>query len=119
MSERVRQSPAITILCLLVTVFTGLYYWSPLLRAEWSMADDHEIFRFIGDREHLPMGEIAKVMRTQTEIGRMGSVVRFYPAYNALTLLQASVFGKNPSAWYAFHIAIAVVFSVVLCLVGL
>jgi hypothetical protein len=110
-----RHRLALPVVCLLFTVLTSLYYWSPLLRAEWSMADDHDIFRFIGERDHLPLREIPNVLATKTEIGAMGSLLRFRPSYFALTVLQSSIFGKHPSAWYALHIAVAVIFAGVLC----
>jgi hypothetical protein len=114
-----RRRLSLPVVCLLFTVLTSLFYWSPLLRAEWSMADDHDIFRFIGEREHLPLLEMPNVLATKTEIGAMGSLLRFRPSYFALTVLQSSIFGKHPSAWYAFHIAMAVIFASVLCLVAL
>src|SRR5262245_33584601 len=120
MSEPVdRQRLVLPVLCLLFTVLTSLYYWSPLLRAQWSMQDDHDIFRFIGQREQLPLGEIPNVLATKTEIGAMGALLRFRPSYFVLHLFQSSIFGKHPSAWYAVHIAMAVVFSSVLCVVAL
>jgi hypothetical protein len=107
------------LLCLLFALFIGIYFWSPLIEARFSIIDDHDIVSFIGQRERLPLSEIPKVMLDRTEIGKWGAEQRFRPSYYSLYLLQASVFGKHPSAWYTFNIVIALLFYVVLAIVGL
>lgn len=105
------------LLCLLLALFIGIYSWSPLIEAKWSMIDDHDIFEVIGQRERLPFSEIPKILLDQTKMDM--NEQRYTPTYYALNLLQASVFGKKPAAWYVVHIIIALIFSVVLAIIGL
>src|SRR5262249_7451141 len=105
------------LLCLSLVLTMGTYYWSPLLRAKWSITDDHQIFSFIGQAYRLPVADIPQVLIRKTELGDIGSGTRFRPTYYFLRVLETSVLGKNPSAWYIVEISVWFVFSTMLTIV--
>lgn len=101
------------LLCFGFALFYSLYSWLPLLGAQWSMIDDHEVVATIGLRDRLPLSEIPSALG-KTEIGSAGVSVRFRPSYYSLRLLEAATWGKQPQLWYAARIVIAVLFALVL-----
>ncbi len=101
------------LLCFGFALFYSLYNWLPLLDANWSIIDDHEIVAIIGLRDRLPISEIPAALG-KTEIGNPGISVRFRPSYFSLRFLEAAIWGKQPHIWYAARIAISILFALVL-----
>jgi hypothetical protein len=75
------------------------------LKAKWGIIDDHEIMRFLtlGSGGQVALTDIPRVLLQDTEVGSLG--VRFRPSYYTLRLLETSLFGDRPEAWYAVRIA--------------
>ena len=81
------------------------YVFGRILESQWRGMDDHEIMWFMGPESHLPLREIpSKLMLT--EIGAYGSYPRFRPSYYFLRLIETSLWGKNPTLWYAARLGI-------------
>jgi hypothetical protein len=78
-------------------VLTGRQIWL----ADWGIVDDHEIFDFLGTRQHLPFSEIVSTVLDKTEVGSLHE--RFRPAYYFLRVLETAAWGRNVHLWYAFH----------------
>jgi hypothetical protein len=114
---RLRLSRLAPLPTLLIAVFLCLYNWLPLRDAQWFIIDDHEIMTVIGARERLPVTQIPAALG-RTEVGTPGTALRFRPSYYLARLLEASVWGKHPGAWYATRIAIALLASVLLAVLG-
>jgi hypothetical protein len=77
--------------------------------ADWGVVDDHEVFYFLGGKQHLPFSEIVSTILDKTEIGSLQG--RFRPSYYFLRVLETSAWGRNVHLWYGFH---AVAFAVFL-----
>lgn len=75
------------------------------LKAKWGIIDDHEIMRFLtlGSGGQVALTDIPRLLLQDTEVGSLG--VRFRPSYYTLRLLETSLFGDRPEAWYAVRIA--------------
>jgi hypothetical protein len=80
-----------------VLVLTGRQIWL----ADWGIVDDHEIFDFLGTRQHLPISEIISTVLDKTEVGSMQG--RFRPVYYFLRVLETAAWGRDVHLWYAFH----------------
>lgn len=106
------------LLCYIFAFSYSLYSWQPLLNANWSIIDDHEIISIIGSRERLPVSEIPAAL-SNTEVGKAGHTSRFRPSYYTLRLVEAASWGGNPKLWYATRISIAVLFAMILTAVCL
>jgi hypothetical protein len=78
-------------------VLTGRQIWL----ADWGVVDDHEIFYFLGDKQHLPFSDVVSTILDKTEIGSPKE--RFRPSYYALRVLESSAWGRNVHLWYGFH----------------
>lgn len=98
-------------------LFVTVYSWMPLLDAEWSIIDDHEVMWMIGTRDRLPLTALPGKLLA-TEVGRSDST-RFRPSYYGARLLEAATWGKHPGAWYAMRFAVALVLAATLCSVCL
>jgi hypothetical protein len=82
---------------LICLVLTGRQIWL----ADWGLIDDHEIFYFLGNKQHLPFSEIASTLFSKTEVGSL--VGRFRPSYYFLRVLESSLWGRNVHLWYGFR----------------
>jgi hypothetical protein len=69
--------------------------------ADWGIVDDHEIFRFLGNKQHLPFSEILSTVLQKTEVGSLTG--RFRPSYYFLRVLESSSWGRNVHLWYGFR----------------
>jgi hypothetical protein len=107
-----------TLLCIGFALFYSLFNWLPLVDAEWSVIDDHEIVHLIGQRDRLPLLEIPSALGT-TEVADARRTMRFRPSYFSVRFLEAAAWGKHPQIWYSARIAIAVLFALALTLVCL
>lgn len=105
-----RGGPVGWYFCLAVALGISLYSWLPLLHANWSIVDDHEVMAAIGMRERLPVGEIYTQLR-QTEVADASKTMRFRPSYYLIRFTEAAAWGKNVTAWYAARIVIACLFA--------
>jgi hypothetical protein len=76
---------------------TGRQIWL----ADWGVIDDHEVFYFLGNRQHLPFSDIVSTILDKTEIGSLKD--RFRPSYYTLRVLESSAWGRNVHLWYGFH----------------
>ena len=79
---------------------TGRQIWL----ADWGVVDDHEIFYFLGNKQHLPFSDVVSTILDKTEIGSLKE--RFRPSYYALRVLESSAWGRNVHLWYGFHTAV-------------
>ena len=78
-------------------VLTGRQIWL----ADWGIVDDHEIFYFLGTRQHLPFSEIVSTVLDKTEVGSLQG--RFRPSYYFLRGMESWAWGRDVHLWYAFH----------------
>jgi hypothetical protein len=78
-------------------ILTGRQIWL----ADWGLVDDHEIFYFLGTKQHLPFSEIISTVLNKTEVGSLQD--RFRPSYYFLRVLETSAWGRNVHLWYACH----------------
>lgn len=69
--------------------------------ADWGLIDDHEIFYFLGGKQHLPFSEIVSTVFDKTEVGSLEG--RFRPSYYFLRVLESWAWGRNVHLWYGFH----------------
>jgi hypothetical protein len=69
--------------------------------ADWGVVDDHEIFYFLGGKQHLPFSEMISTLLDKTEVGSVQG--RFRPSYYFLRVLESSAWGRNVHLWYGFH----------------
>jgi hypothetical protein len=69
--------------------------------ADWGIVDDHEIFSFLGNKQHLPFSEVVSTVLDKTEVGSLEG--RFRPSYYFLRVLEASAWGRNVHLWYGIH----------------
>jgi hypothetical protein len=82
-----------------------------MLNAKWSLVDDHEILTIIGPNSHLLLSGILGAL-SETEISANSTLPRFRPTYFLFRLIESVVWGKDPSLWYGFRMAISVVFGI-------
>ena len=108
----------LTVFCYGLAIFIALYSWSPLLDAKWGLVDDHEIITFVGMDERLPPSRFIDTLKS-TELNPNSTLTRFRPSYYVLRAIEAMVWGKTPSLWYGFRIAVAVIFSFSIAYVSL
>jgi hypothetical protein len=66
--------------------------------ANWWLIDDHEIFLFLGARDHLPLSELFSTLLAKTEIGSWQG--RFRPSYYFLRVLETCLWGSDVQLWY-------------------
>ena len=92
---------AMSMTCLVLVI---VLVFSRILRAQWSLIDDHEIMWFLGSDGRLPLTEIPSRL-ADTEVGAFGATPRYRPTYYFLRLLEASLWGAHPSVWYASRLA--------------
>ena len=78
-------------------ILTGRQIWL----ADWGVVDDHEIFYFLGTKQHLPFSEIVSTLLNKTEVCSLQD--RFRPSYYFLRVLETSTWGRNVHLWYGFH----------------
>lgn len=85
----------IAVLTLSITIYVmGRQIWG----ANWWLIDDHEIFMFLGDRNHLPFSELFSTMLAKTEVGTWQG--RYRPVYYFLRILETCLWGNNVHLWY-------------------
>ena len=63
--------------------------------------DDHDLLAWIGNADRVPISHYLSTLFQQTEVGSFGTYARFRPAYYAVRVGEAVVFGNNPTLWYA------------------
>jgi hypothetical protein len=78
-------------------ILTGRQIWL----ADWGIVDDHEIFDFLGSRQHLPISEIVSTVLDKTEVGNLQE--RFRPVYYFLRVVETAAWGRDVHLWYASH----------------
>jgi hypothetical protein len=76
---------------------TGRQIWL----AGWGIIDDHEVFDFLGTRQHLPFSEVISTVLDKTEVGSLEG--RFRPAFYFLHVLETAAWGRDVHLWYGFH----------------
>ena len=79
-------------------VFSLLLTGTQILRANWGLIDDHQIFTFLGPDLKLPANEIWSTLLGKTEVGQLQG--RFRPSYYLITLAETSLFGPDVHLWY-------------------
>ena len=85
----------IGVLTLSITIYVmGRQIWE----ANWWLIDDHEIFLFLGHRNHLPFSELFSTMLAKTEVGTWQG--RYRPVYYFLRILETCLWGNNVHLWY-------------------
>jgi hypothetical protein len=92
---------------LIVAISTAVVYAliGSTLGAGWSPIDDHEIMGFLGSEGRVRVLEIPSLLM-QTEAGRPGtSFPRYRPSYYTVRLIETTLWGASPRAWYASHLA--------------
>jgi hypothetical protein len=94
------------VLILIFSAITTFYLWGPELHARWWIIDDHEIHSFIGRNERMPLSQLLPNLLDKTEIGDPAKVGRFRPGYYITRLVECSLWGKNPTSWYAFRMVL-------------
>lgn len=75
------------------------------LQAWWGLIDDHEIVAALGSDRKLNWSEIPHQFGA-TEVGHVGSTVRFRPSYYIVRLMETAAWGDSPFHWYFFRIVI-------------
>jgi hypothetical protein len=75
-------------------MLTGRQIWL----ADWGIIDDHEIFYFLGNKQHLPFSQIVSTVLDKTEVGSL--MDRFRPSYYFLRVLESWAWGRNVHLWY-------------------
>jgi hypothetical protein len=80
-------------------ILTGRQIWL----ADWGIVDDHEVFYFLGNKQHLPFSEIISTVLDKTEVGSLQG--RFRPSYYFLRVVESWAWGRNVHLWYAFGTA--------------
>lgn len=80
-------------------ILTGRQIWL----ADWGIVDDHEVFYFLGNKQHLPLSEIIGTVLDKTEVGSLQG--RFRPSYYFLRVVESWAWGRNVHLWYAFGTA--------------
>ena len=76
---------------------TGRQIWL----AGWGIVDDHEVFDFLGTKQHLPFSEVVSTVLDKTEVGSLEG--RFRPVYYFLKVLETAAWGRDVHLWYGFH----------------
>src|ERR1700681_4712894 len=61
--------------CAISFILTGRQIWL----AGWGIIDDHEVFYFLGNKQHLNFSEIISTVLDKTEVGSLQG--RFRPSY--------------------------------------
>jgi hypothetical protein len=88
------------LLCIVVlSVYLSYYLWGANLNAHWSLTDDQEILRLLGDDQKIGLFEIPHVWLS-TEVGQFGSHVRYRPSYYFLRIWECFLWGPSPFLWY-------------------
>jgi hypothetical protein len=78
------------------SILTGRQVWL----AGWGIIDDHEVFDFLGTKQHLPFSEIISTILGKTEVGSLQG--RFRPSYYFLRVMECWAWGRNVHLWYGF-----------------
>jgi hypothetical protein len=73
---------------------TGRQIWL----ADWGVVDDHEVFYFLGNKQHLPFLDIVSTVLDKTEVGSLED--RFRPLYYFLKVFESFAWGRNVHLWY-------------------
>jgi hypothetical protein len=97
---------------------TGRQIWL----ADWGIVDDHEVFYFLGNKQHLPFSDIVSTVLDKTEVGSLKG--RFRPSYYFLKVFESFAWGRNVHLWYAsrtlaFAFFLAAVWWVIYRILGL
>jgi hypothetical protein len=82
-----------------------------LLRARWSIIDDHEIMWFLGTKARLALADIPSLL-AKTEVGAFGSHTRFRPVYYFLRLVETALWGRLPMLWYSARLGLLVLSAI-------
>src|SRR5262245_49428079 len=75
----------------------------PMLSADFSMIDDHEIVKMLGGDARLSLSKVV-TMIPEWAIEYNG---RFRPGYYSLRLLESAIAGDSAPFWYANRLALA------------
>ncbi len=95
-----KYAPALIVLCSFLLAFI---LFSPSIHTNWNLVDDDEIRFFLGPGGTLPFSSLFQKLQL-TEIGQIGIVARFRPAYYFLRLLESVLWGAHPLYWHIFRI---------------
>lgn len=106
------------LLCYAAVVLIAAYSWGPLLDAQWSIVDDHEIVATVGQNNAFSYADIPAALG-KTEVASSSTAVRFRPSYYVLRFSEVAAWGANPGYWYATRVLIAIAFSLALAWVCL
>jgi hypothetical protein len=82
--------------CAISFILTGRQIWL----AGWGIIDDHEVFYFLGNKQHLNFSEIIGTVLDKTEVGSLQG--RFRPSYYFLRVVECWAWGRNVHLWYGF-----------------
>jgi hypothetical protein len=93
------------ILCFLIPVLI----YSQILKIQWGVIDDHEIFYYLGNDKKMSFSEFFPVLLGKTEVGRMGIATRFRPTYYSLRVFETILLGDHVHRWYFVNLIIIIV----------
>jgi hypothetical protein len=102
-----------SLFCYFVAIFISIYSWIPLVNAEWSIIDDHEIVDAIGPTGKFSFLDIPSVL-SKGELAFSSTSTRFRPAYYTIRYIETAIWGGVPEYWYCFRVMAAIVFAIVL-----
>jgi hypothetical protein len=88
----------LTVVCLLACLLSFLLIGEQIWAANWWIIDDHEIFYFLGHRDHLRASDLLNTLLTKTEVGTWDG--RFRPGYYFLRVVETCLWGRNVHLWY-------------------
>jgi hypothetical protein len=74
------------------------------LDARWGLLDDHEIMFFLGADRQARLGEFGPLLMS-TEVGRIGTAMRFRPSYYSMRIAETIAWGDSPRMWYIARMA--------------
>jgi hypothetical protein len=110
LASRLPRNAWLALLALAVFAAALVYVMAPMLSAQFSAIDDHEIVSIIGPSGHIAPTEIpGKIAQYAVE-----SNGRFRPGYYVLRIFEAAAAGTNPQLWYLDRFILAFVAAVAL-----
>ena len=107
----IKQYPPIKVATYVLALILPIYFWGPLIKADWATIDDHEIMMFIGTAQNLALKSIPSAI-VQTELNTNSQLPRFRPSYFGLRIFESVAWGKDAQLWYLIRISIGVLLSI-------
>jgi hypothetical protein len=105
LAARIPTNVWISVLAFGIFAAALAYVMSPMIHAQFSHVDDHEIAVIVGPSEHITLTEIpGKIAQYAIETDG-----RFRPGYYALRVLEASVAGDHVRVWYLDRFLLALI----------